>query len=116
MSFNSAVQPTQTLCQQDFTLGTGGVITDAQIGGTNGGVVYQNFNSQTSKIIGVKGKVVAGTGVTSYQNVNVYVEVPSNASSATNGALLTIYSALGADRSTYTVFWVNTTYPGLSPC
>ena len=116
MSFNSAVQPTQTLCQQDFTLGGGGALADAQIGGTNAGVTYQNFNSQTSKIIGVKGKTLAGTGVVSYQNINIYIEVATNASSAANAGLVSLVSALAADRSTYTVFWVNTTYPGLSPC
>jgi hypothetical protein len=113
MSFNSVSQPTQTLCQQDFTL-VNGTLAGVPIGGTIGGVTYQNFNPQTSRIIGVKGKTL-GT-VAAFQNVSVNVLTSSIAANLANQGLVTLFSSVNTDTSVYTVFWVNTVYPGLSPC
>jgi hypothetical protein len=119
MSFNSAVQPTQTLCQQDFTLAAG-TLAGVPIGGTiaGGGAspagTYQSFNSQTSKIIGVKGKTVGG--VPAFQSINVNPLAATIADTLAGSGRVNINSALNTDTSVYTVFWVNTTFTGLSPC
>jgi len=119
MSFNGALQPTQTLCQQDFTL-VNGTRVGAPIGGTIGGGgaspagTYQNFNPQTSRIVGIKGKTLGTVAV--YQNVNITNVVSTAASTLANQGLITPVSADTNDTSTYTVFWVNTIYPELSPC
>jgi hypothetical protein len=112
MSFNSFLQPTQTLCQQDFVL-VAGTLT-APIGGLVGGVRYQPFNSQTSKIIGAIGETLGG--VPAFQNLNITLADPTAAITLAKGGNITIQSALAADTSTYTVFWVNSVYPGLQPC
>lgn len=125
MSFNGPLQPTQTLCQQDFTFagGDSGIIDSAPLGGTIAGGgrspagTYQNFNPQTSKIVGIKGKAL-GT-VTAYQNVSVVFVPASIASNLANSTNIQLVSSVNNDTSTYTVYWVNTVYPGnpgLSPC
>jgi hypothetical protein len=110
MSFNGPLQPTQTLCQQDFTLAAG-TLANATIGGT---ALGQNFNPQTSRIVGIRGKTL-GT-VAAFQNVSVNILTSTIASNLANQGLITLFSSVNNDTSVYTVFWVNTIYPGLSPC
>jgi len=112
MAFNSFLQPTQTLCQQDFVLVTGTLV--GPIGGTIGGNTYQNFNPNTSQIIGVRGKTL-GT-VAAFKPVNIAINASTAASTLAGQGLVTLISADATDTSTYTVFWVNSTYAGLSPC
>ena len=121
MSFNGPLQPTQTLCQQDFTLTAGTFAAgSAPIGGPigAGGVspagTYQSFNNQTSKIVGVKGKTLGG--VVPYQNISVNLLTDTIPDVLAGGGTININSSINTDTNTYTVYWVNTVYPGLSPC
>lgn len=118
MSFNSFLQPTQTLCQQDFTL-VAGTLANAPIGGIIGAGgaspagTYQTFSPQTSRIIGVGRKTAGGSGFT---NVAVSVLAPSIAQVLAGSGAVSINSTVNTDTSTYTVYWVNSLYPNLNPC
>lgn len=113
MAFNSFGQPTQTLCQQDFVLVTG-TLVNTPIGGTIAGVNGQNFNPQTSQIVGIKGKVLGTVAV--FKPVNITMGTQTAVSTTAGQGLITLVSGDTTDTSTYTVFWVNSTYAGLSPC
>ena len=122
MSFNSFLQPTQTLCQQDITFAAGdnGLIASCPIGGViaAGGKspagTYQDFHPSTSKIIGAVGKTL--TNVPVFQNVSATLLEGTLASNLAKSGLIAFASSLAADQSTYTVYWVNTVYAGISPC
>jgi hypothetical protein len=104
MSFNSYLQPTQTMCQQAIPALVAGTLANTPIGNT-----LQPFHPQTSKILGFSGGLANAT-------YSATIATTSQALAQAGQANITIGSSDVADVSVLTVFWVNSKYDTLSPC
>jgi hypothetical protein len=105
MSFNGPLQPTQTLCSLvQNALGAGGVLATGLVGSAT-----QPFYAQTSKIVGVSGGVAGN-------QYSITINPITQVLAAAGQAQITIASSEAGDRSILTVYWVNSVFPGLSPC
>ena len=104
MSFNSYLQPTQTLCQQVIAPLVAGALASEPIG-----TLLQPFYPQTSKILGFSGGVAANTYAST-------ILVSSQALAAAGQSNIAVYSSAVGDVSTLTVYWVNSKFDTLKPC
>lgn len=106
MSFNSFLQPTQTLCQQAIPGPlVAGFLATAVLGNAN-----QPFYGSTSKIIGVSGGVAGN-------KYSITINAITQAIWGASQAQISIASSSNADTSNnLVVYWINTSYPGTNPC
>lgn len=105
MSFNGPLQPTQTLCSLLQTAALVSGIKNTLVVGS----ATQPFYAQTSKIVGVTGGIAGNT-------YSATINPITQALVGAGQAQITIASSSATDTSTLTVYWVNSVYPGLSPC